>query len=205
MMPQAKDSTNPGAQVTETARAKLPIPGAEDAIIVSFQDGHTTHLALIIGDIAGSGPVLARVHSACITGDVLGSLRCDCGVQWQISLNTIKKAGRGVLLYLNQEGRGIGITNKLRAYNLQEQGMDTFEANVALGFAEDARDFSVAAAMLKQVGAHSIRLLTNNPHKVEALNQAGIDVRERVPLIAPGNVHSHAYIAAKAKKAGHIF
>ncbi len=197
----------PQSNVLETARASLPIEGAEKATLVSFRSRHGTsvHLALLIGDIDPKNPPLTRIHSSCVTGDILGSLRCDCGDQLKLALSEICKAGSGILVYLNQEGRGIGITNKIRSYKLQEQGIDTFTANLMLGFDEDERDFSVSAAILKSLGITSIRMLTNNPNKLAALEKAGIIISQRVPLISPTGVHNHAYIDAKAKKAGHLF
>lgn len=190
---------SPAVEVVETAQAMLPINGAENARIVSFRAKHSgsVHLALIVGE-PKENP-LTRVHSSCVTGDILGSLRCDCGDQLQLALSEITKAGAGVLIYLHQEGRGIGITNKLRAYALQERGLDTYEANRMLGFEEDERDFAVAAAILKTLGFKKIRLLTNNPHKIEALGKCGI-LCERVPLVAPSGRHNHAYLGAKARK-----
>lgn len=195
-----------GGKIFETARAKLPIESAEDSTIISFreQDDGAVHLALIIGKQKNDKLPLVRVHSSCVTGDLLGSLRCDCGDQLKLSLTAIKKDGYGVLLYLNQEGRGIGITNKLRAYKLQEQGMDTYTANHALGFADDERDFTVAGSILKSLGISKINLLSNNPHKVAEIRKRGIIVSKRVPLIAKPSKHNHAYITAKAQKAGHI-
>lgn len=195
-----------GDKIFETARARLPLNGAEETVIVSFrvQGDEVVHLALIIGKALSNQLPLVRVHSSCVTGDLLGSLRCDCGDQLQLALAAIKTAGYGVLLYLNQEGRGIGITNKLRAYQLQEQGMDTFEANHALGFEGDERDFAAASSILKSLGISKINLLSNNPHKVAELEKLGINIVQRVPLIAPTGVHNRAYIAAKAQKAGHI-
>lgn len=195
-----------GDKIFETARAKLPLDGAEDSVIVSFrvQGDEAVHLALIIGKPKDNEPPLVRVHSSCVTGDLLGSLRCDCGDQLKLALAAIKAAGYGILLYLNQEGRGIGITNKLRAYGLQEQGMDTYEANHALGFESDERDFTAASSILKSLGIYNIKLLSNNPHKVSELEKHGITVSERVPLIVPAGKHNRAYIAAKARKAGHF-
>ena len=194
-----------GDGIFETARAKLPLEGAENSTIVSFreQGEETIHLALIIGKAKNKTP-LVRVHSSCLTGDLLGSLRCDCGDQLKLAIGAIKNEGYGVLLYLNQEGRGIGITNKLRAYTLQEQGMDTYTSNHELGFENDERDFTAAASMLKALGISKINLLTNNPHKVSGLKKYGITIGKRVPLIAKTNKHNHAYIKAKANKAGHI-
>lgn len=159
---------NAAPQIIETARAKLPIENAEDSTIVSFRilGDEIVHLALIIGKSGNDSLPLVRVHSSCITGDLLGSLRCDCGGQLRLALAAIKSEGYGVLLYLNQEGRGIGITNKLRAYQLQEQGIDTYAANHKLGFKDDERDFTVAALILKHLGINKIRLLSNNPHKI---------------------------------------
>ena len=147
---------------------------------------------------------LVRVHSSCVTGDLLGSLRCDCGSQLQLALSQMKEAGAGILLYLHQEGRGIGITSKLRAYALQERGLDTFAANEQLGFSEDERDFSIAGELLKALGHTRIRLLTNNPDKIDAFDVSGITITERLPLITPSNTHNHAYLEAKKIKRGHL-
>jgi GTP cyclohydrolase II len=195
-----------GYDIFETARAKLPIKDAEDSTIVSFreQGEEAIHLAFIIGKAKSNKTPLVRVHSSCLTGDLLGSLRCDCGDQLKLALATIKSEGYGILLYLNQEGRGIGITNKLRAYKLQEQGMDTYSANHELGFENDERDFNTAASMLKALGISKINLLTNNPHKVSEIRKHGIMVSKRIPVIAGTNKHNRAYIEAKSKKAGHI-
>ena len=197
---------NSAPQLLETARAKLPIEGAEDSELVSFRTigEETVHLALIIGKSKNNEQIpLVRVHSSCVTGDFLGSLRCDCGGQLQLALSAIKTAGYGVLLYLNQEGRGIGITNKLRAYCLQEQGMDTYEANHAIGFNSDERNFNIASLMLKALNINKIRLLSNNPHKMKELAKYGVDIVERVPLLAPVHAHNQAYLSSK-QKAGHI-
>jgi GTP cyclohydrolase II len=198
---------SPLLDVIETAHAKLPTDTIENANIISFRSRHSTavHLALVVGDITKSSAPLVRVHSSCVTGDILGSLRCDCGDQLKLALERIAGEGCGILLYLHQEGRGIGITNKLRAYQLQEKGMDTFDANLMLGFEEDERDFAIACAILKKLGTPRIRLLTNNPHKMEAIEKHGINVSERVPLVAAGGKHNHAYLDAKAKKSGHLF
>lgn len=201
---QALDKTSNA--VFETARAKLPVEGAEDSTIVTFRtEGDVAvHIALIIGKGKSGTVPLVRVHSSCVTGDLLGSLRCDCGDQLKMALNAIKKEGYGVLLYMNQEGRGIGITNKIRAYHLQEQGMDTYEANHNLGFEGDERDFATAAAILKSLGINKINLLSNNPHKITELKKHGITIAKRVPLIAKASDYNRVYINAKAKKAGHI-
>jgi GTP cyclohydrolase II len=185
-------------------RARVPLEGAEDAELVAFRagDGHPENYAILIGKPATSGPVLTRLHSECFTGDLLFSLKCDCGAQLRGAIAAIAKNGSGVLLYLAQEGRGIGLINKLRAYRLQDQGFDTLEANQRLGFLPDERIYAVAAKMLKLLGFRSVRLLTNNPEKVKGLKAAGIKVVERVPHAFPASRYNRAYLAAKAK-AGH--
>lgn len=181
---------------------RLPLHGAEEARVVGFYGGH---MALLIGHPERQDAPLARLHSSCVTGDVLGSLRCDCGSQLRGALDAMIAQGAGVLLYLNQEGRSIGLEAKLRAYRLQEQGVDTVDANRALGYADDERDFSLAARMLHVIGIVRVRLLTNNPAKIEALTKHGIEVRERVPLaIAPG-AHNAEYLDAKRLKMRHEF
>jgi GTP cyclohydrolase II len=197
----------PLLEVVQTAHARLPTQGGEHGQIFSFRSRHSTsvHLALAIGELAGEKTPLVRIHSSCVTGDILGSLRCDCGDQLQMALDQIGSEGKGLLIYLHQEGRGIGITNKLRAYRLQEQGMDTYEANLMLGFEEDERDFGIAAAILKKLNIGSIRMLTNNPHKMKSLEAQGIKISERIPLVAQRGAHNHAYMDAKAKKSGHQF
>jgi len=162
------------------------------------------HVALVKGDISNDEPVLVRVHSECLTGDVFGSLRCDCGAQIEMALQSIAKEDRGVFLYMRQEGRGIGFHNKLCAYALQDQGMDTVEANIALGFAPDLRDYGVGAQILADLGLHNIRLLTNNPKKVIGLESYGIKIVETVPLIAPSTPYNIHYLETKQKKLGHI-
>jgi GTP cyclohydrolase II len=188
-------------------RARVPLEGAEHAELVAFRagDGEPEHFAILIGDPPRDRPVLTRLHSECFTGDLLGSLRCDCGAQLRGAIEIIAKAGGGILLYLAQEGRGIGLINKLRAYRLQDQGFDTMEANERLGFESDERLFGIAARMLTLLGFRSVRLLTNNPHKLEALRAAGIEVTERVPHAFPANDHNRAYLNTKAEKAGHLF
>jgi GTP cyclohydrolase II len=187
--------------------AKLPIEGTENTSIVCFREryGTSMHLALAVGDISQAKNPLVRVHSSCITGDILGSMRCDCGSQLQLAMQQIVAEGSGILVYLHQEGRGIGIANKLRAYALQEQGVDTYDANLMLGFDEDERDFTLAAAILKRLGVNQCRLLTNNPHKLENLKKHGINVSDRVGLAVTPGLHNHDYLAAKAKKSGHLF
>jgi GTP cyclohydrolase II len=162
------------------------------------------HVALVLGDPATSeGPVLVRVHSECWTGEVLRSHKCDCRDQLDTALRAMADAGLGVVVYLRQEGRGIGLGNKIRAYALQEQGVDTVEANRMLGFADDARTYDLAAAILADLGVHTVALLTNNPKKVEGLVEHGVVVKERVPLAIAPNAHNAEYLAVKAKKMGH--
>lgn len=185
-------------------RARLPVDGAEGAEIVAFRspDSADEHVALLIGQPNGEPP-LVRLHSECLTGDVLGSLKCDCGPQLRAAIAAIEASGWGILLYLRQEGRGIGLINKLRAYALQDQGYDTVDANTRLGFAVDARNFGVAARMLDLLGQRAVRLLTNNPAKVEGLEAAGIRVIERVPHALPPNPHNERYLATKRDRTGH--
>jgi GTP cyclohydrolase II len=193
--------------LTRVGEALVPLVGAEKCRIVAFRpgDGSVEHLAILVGAPPHNAPVLARVHSECFTGDLLGSMRCDCGDQLVSAIEAIGKTGHGVLLYLAQEGRGIGLVNKLRAYGLQDRGADTIEANHQLGFAADERIYEPAAAMLRQLGYDSVRLMTNNPAKVEALTRAGIRVAERVPLVIEPNRFNKRYMAAKAEKLGHMF
>ncbi len=185
-------------------RAKLPVDGAEDAEIVAFRSPESAdeHVALVIGTPNGRSPVV-RLHSECLTGDVLGSLKCDCGPQLHAAIHAIEESGWGILLYLRQEGRGIGLINKLRAYALQDQGFDTVDANTRLGFAIDARDFGVAARMLTLLGQREVRLLTNNPAKVAGLEAAGVRVIERVAHFLPANPHNERYLATKRDRTGH--
>ena len=186
------------------ARARLPVAANENAEIVAFRSPETIseHVALILGTPDGSPP-LVRLHSECLTGDVLGSLKCDCGPQLRVALTEIAESGWGILLYLRQEGRGIGLINKLRAYELQDQGFDTVDANLRLGFAIDARDFGVAARMLSLLGQDQVRLLTNNPAKVAGLEASGITIVERVPHHMPTNPHNERYLATKRDRTGH--
>ncbi len=186
------------------ARARLPVAACETAEIIAFRSPETIaeHVALVLGAPNGSPP-LVRLHSECLTGDVLGSLKCDCGPQLHAALEEIVDGGWGILLYLRQEGRGIGLINKLRAYELQDQGFDTVDANLRLGFAVDVRDFGVAARMLKLLGQSRIRLLTNNPGKVAGLEAAGVTVIERVAHRVPSNPHNERYLATKRDRTGH--
>jgi GTP cyclohydrolase II len=191
-------------QASLLARARLPLDGIPDSQVAVFRtsDGQE-HVALIVGAFAGKPP-LVRLHSECLTGDVFGSLKCDCGPQLKEALRLIAEADGGVLLYLRQEGRGIGIANKIRAYALQDRGLDTVEANLRLGFADDERDYEHSAAMLRSLGIAEVRLLTNNPAKLEGLERAGIRVVERVGHHMPANPHNADYLATKREKSGHL-
>jgi GTP cyclohydrolase II len=186
------------------SRARLPTRFAERAEIVAFRsaDDAGEHVALLIGEPAGAPP-LVRLHSECLTGDVLGSLKCDCGSQLDHALQAIASSRWGILLYLRQEGRGIGLVNKLRAYSLQDQGFDTVDANIRLGFGDDERDFSVAARMLEQLSQPEVRLLTNNPRKVAGLEAAGVRVVAQVALKTAPNRHNQAYLETKRRRSGH--
>ena len=200
---EARDRA-PGLAIA--SRAKLPTRAAEQSEIVAFRSGEDAaeHVALLIGAPTGEPP-LVRVHSECLTGDVLGSLKCDCGPQLDDALAAIAASGWGILLYLRQEGRGIGLVNKLRAYALQDQGYDTVDANLRLGFGDDERDFTIAGLMLTLLGQSRVRLLTNNPRKIAGLEEAGIIVVERVSLSSGGNAHNRAYLATKRDRSGHQF
>ena len=162
------------------------------------------HIAVVKGDVANKQDVLARLHSSCLTGDVLSSLRCDCGPQLRKSLSIIEEEGTGVLLYMQQEGRGIGLTNKLKAYMLQDAGSDTYDANVDLGFAPDERQYELAAAMLSKLKVRNIRLLTNNPHNTKELQKYGVEIEERVSLEIPPNQYNRAYLETKRARFGHL-
>jgi GTP cyclohydrolase II len=192
-------------EVRIVARAKLPLGGLPSTQIVAFRasDDGQEHVALLVGAFGGKPP-LVRLHSECLTGDVFGSLKCDCGPQLRQALRIIGDAGGGVLLYLRQEGRGIGLANKIRAYALQDRGLDTVDANERLGFADDERDYGHAAAMLRALGIDRVRLLTNNPAKVAGLEAARIAVAERVPHQMPANPHNADYLATKRKRSGHL-
>jgi GTP cyclohydrolase II len=192
------------------ARARLPITASENAEIVAFRspDDMREHVALIVGAQSADRLPLVRLHSECLTGDMFGSLKCDCGPQLDAALSAMAReaaqGGWGVLLYLRQEGRGIGLINKLRAYRLQDQGFDTLEANQRLGLPAEARDFPVAARMLELLGIRAIRLMTNNPAKVAAFETAGVKIAERVPHQLPANPHNTRYLATKRDRAGHL-
>ena len=192
------------------SRAKLPVVASQDARIVAFRSPNDTreHVALVIGEQRAEQTPLVRLHSECLTGDVLGSLKCDCGPQLDAALHAMAdeaaKGGWGVLLYMRQEGRGIGIINKLRAYRLQDQGFDTVDANTRLGLPDEARDFPTAARMLELLKIEKIRLMTNNPAKVEALAAQGVAVTERVAHALPDNPHNAHYLATKRDRSGHL-
>ena len=198
------------ARLQIASRAKLPVAAAPDARIVAFRSPDDTreHVALIIGEQSAERAPLVRLHSECLTGDILGSLKCDCGPQLDAALHAMadeaRDGGWGVLLYLRQEGRGIGLINKLRAYRLQDQGFDTVDANTRLGLPDEARDFPTAARMLALLNIRAIRLMTNNPAKVEALEGQGVTIRERVPHALPDNPHNAHYLATKRDRSGHL-
>ncbi len=186
--------------------ARVPLRAAQNARLHIFrpEDGSDEHYAIEIGRPDRDAPVLSRLHSACFTGDLLGSLKCDCGPQLNAALAQMGQEGAGVLLYLNQEGRGIGLANKMRAYSLQDQGFDTVEANHRLGFEDDERDFRLGAQILRNMGFAQVRLLTNNPRKIDMMRANGIDVTERVALKVGKNPLNEAYLATKAAKSGHL-
>jgi GTP cyclohydrolase II len=188
------------------SRARVPLAEALDCEIAVFRDEHSLgeHVAVVIGKPDPASAVPVRLHSACLTGDLLGSLRCDCGEQLRTAVARIEALGGGVLLYLDQEGRGIGLPNKLRAYVLQDGGLDTVDADRHLGFRADERSYEVAAALLTELGVKRIRLLTNNPQKINALREHGIDVTGRLPLVTTSNTHNERYLRAKHERAGHL-
>ena len=191
--------------VHRIAEAKLPTSHGEFTAIAYKSDiDPDEHLALVMGDISTEESVLVRVHSECVTGDIFGSLRCDCGEQIALAMQSIAEEGRGVFLYMRQEGRGIGFHNKIRAYALQDKGLDTVEANLSLGFAPDLRDYGIGAQILAELGLHKIRLLTNNPKKVIGLEGYGLKVVETMPIIIPPNPHNRHYLEIKQKKLGHL-
>lgn len=194
-------------EVTRYAEADVPTEyGPVHVIVYQAGDERQEHIAMLVGDVtaaAGDAPVLARVHSECWTGEVMRSHKCDCRDQLDRAMQAISQAGRGVVVYLRQEGRGIGLGNKVRAYALQNEGVDTVDANRLLGFADDARRYDVAADILRDLGVHRVSLMTNNPSKVRGLEAGGIQIAERVALRAEPNEHNADYLAVKARKMGH--
>ncbi|WP_050932001.1 GTP cyclohydrolase II [Aestuariivita boseongensis] len=203
---QAKPLLDARSVLRDIVNARLPMEVSETGRLHVFRpdDGGEEHYAIEIGRPDRSQPVLARLHSACFTGDLMGSLKCDCGPQLRGALAQMGAEGAGVLLYLNQEGRGIGLANKMRAYSLQDQGFDTVEANHRLGFEDDERDFRLGSDILKTMGFSSVRLLTNNPAKIDIMERNGIQVVERVPLKVGETAHNRQYLATKAAKSGHM-
>ncbi|RFP90716.1 GTP cyclohydrolase II [Rhodobacteraceae bacterium 63075] len=202
----ARAAMDLSAELAAVVQARVPIEVAENTRLHVFrpEDGSEEHYAIEIGQPPRDTPVLTRLHSACFTGDLMGSLKCDCGPQLKAALAQMGAEGAGVLLYLNQEGRGIGLANKMRAYSLQDQGFDTVEANHRLGFEDDERDFRVGSSILMAMGFGAIRLMTNNPAKIEMMEKMGLEVTERVPLIVGENAHNRAYLKVKARKSGHM-
>lgn len=190
--------------IRKTTQAKLPTKYGNFKVICYEDCNKGQHLALVKGNIANKKDVIVRVHSKCLTGDALGSLRCDCGAQLEKALKVISQKG-GVLLYMEQEGRGIGLMNKIAAYHFQDHGMDTVEANIKLGFKADARDYTIGAQILKDIGLSTIKLLTNNPRKIEGLEKYGLKITERIPIIAEYNTSNKKYLATKKEKLGHFF
>ncbi|OGO29868.1 MAG: bifunctional 3,4-dihydroxy-2-butanone 4-phosphate synthase/GTP cyclohydrolase II [Chloroflexi bacterium RBG_16_56_11] len=191
--------------VQRVAEAKLPTPFGDFKVIAyKSQTDTDEHLALVMGDVATDEPVLVRVHSQCLTGDVFHSLRCDCGEQVEMSMKRIAEEGRGVVLYMRQEGRGIGIHNKIKAYALQDQGLDTVEANLSLGFEPDQRDYGIGAQILADLGVRNMRLMTNNPKKMSGLESYGLKITEQLPITTEPNPHNRRYLQTKQKKMGHL-
>jgi GTP cyclohydrolase II len=195
------------ARLERIVDARVPLVDAPDTHIIAFRPrwGGAHHLAIVVGELDVSQPVLIRLHSECFTGDLLGSLRCDCGDQLRGAIQELRAAGSGVLLYLAQEGRGIGLINKLRAYTLQDSGLDTVDANLHLGYGADERIYTPAAEILAELNIHRVRLMTNNPDKLAALEAAGVHVVERVPHIFSSNEHNWLYLQTKATRSGHLF
>ena len=202
----AAEQIEAGSALSPVVSARLPLEVSEAGRLHVFRpdDGGEEHYAIEIGQPARDKPVLTRLHSACFTGDLMGSLKCDCGPQWRGALAQMGAGGAGILLYLNQEGRGIGLANKMRAYSLQDQGFDTVEANHRLGFEDDERDFRIGAEILRKMGFGQVRLLTNNPGKIAMMQANGIEVSERVPLKVGETAHNRDYLATKAAKSGHM-
>ncbi|MDN4054490.1 GTP cyclohydrolase II [Massilia sp. YIM B02763] len=199
------NAASPANLVDYVTSCTLPTPWAQFTLHAFVE--HATgkeHLAMTLGDLSTGEPALARIHSECLTGDVMFSQRCDCGAQLETALQRIAEEGRGILLYLRQEGRGIGLVNKIRAYRLQEAGADTVEANLQLGFQADARSYELVLPMLEHFGIDAVRLMTNNPRKIAALGKFGIKVAERVPLLVNRNAYNNNYLNTKEAKLGHM-
>ena len=193
-----------GAALAPVAQSRLPTPFATFDLRVYLAEDGKEHLAISLGQLDAGEPPLVRLHSECLTGDALFSLRCDCGFQLEHALQRIAAEGRGAVLYLRQEGRGIGLANKIRAYSLQDKGADTVEANVHLGFEPDLRGYSAALSILADLGVQRLKLMTNNPRKIAALEEGGIKIAERIPLECGRNPHNEAYLTTKANKLGHL-
>ncbi len=191
--------------VRYVASSRLPTPwGVFDMHGFEDIEQEKEHVVLTLGDVADGAPVLARIHSECLTGDALFSVRCDCGAQLRSAMERISREGRGALLYLRQEGRGIGLLNKIKAYHLQDDGADTVEANEQLGFGADMRDYSICGVMLAKLGIKALKLLTNNPRKVAAIEELGVLITERIPIRTGQNPHNQRYLDTKAGKLGHL-
>jgi 3,4-dihydroxy 2-butanone 4-phosphate synthase / GTP cyclohydrolase II len=191
--------------VHKVAEARLPTKYGEfRALAYTSDNDPAEHLALVMGEVAAGGPVMVRIDSECATGEIFGSRRCDCGEQLDFAMQRIARQGRGVVVFLRQEGRGIGLHNKIKAYALQDQGLDTVEANLALGFAPDLRDYRTGAQILKDLGLGEVELLTNNPDKVASLESQGLKVVKRIPLVVPPNLHNRSYLETKKHKMGHL-
>ncbi len=197
------DCGQPNSHLVRVAKTVLPTKYGKFNLWAYQEKSGPTHLALFVGEVNGAERVPVRLHSECVTGDALGSLRCDCGPQLEKAMRQLAAGGLGVLIHLDQEGRGIGLANKMKAYALQDQGHDTVEANLLLGFAEDKRDYSSAACILRDLGVKSALLLTNNPKKIEGLEKCGIKVEGRLPLLTSRNPHNERYLATKKKKMHH--
>ena len=205
MPPDVPDTATHAPDLEWVSACNLPTPWAVFQLHAFVETGTgKEHLAITLGDLTSDEPVLARLHSECLTGDALFSQRCDCGAQLEQALKTIATAGRGLILYLRQEGRGIGLANKIRAYQLQDQGADTVQANQDLGFEADQRDYRLCAPMLQHLQVAQLRLMTNNPHKIAALENMGFKVVERLPIVVRRNAYNQHYLETKAARLGHL-